>query len=426
MVNKTFIILLICLCLFGVTIWYYLNQDIDIVPSIAAVIEPVTNIIQNLHETANIERKIEELKTERDPPEIQRLNEQLAEFESDTTKWDILIAIGDIYRKGAYPRFLPNEDLAIRIYKMGAMCPNGQIAGIAQSKYVETMNDPIKSYDRAGVALPETVGIKICTLAETVIQTTPWHLFEKPRMHKAEPVAIPAPIGFNDDFEELIQRITGNNNTIPEYRIDSQNVHDHGVTKITNYNIDNLKKNVDIRTLNNKENEIEHVRNAILSHNELDAKTKEEALHVIDKLNDFKHSSFDVTERDALVMVWDNINKADSELKSNLTETLAKQLSSSIENGSIVCSSGKITRIMSTLDGVSNESTKPMWAIKEELANTASKIRDDMTKQYGDTPEAGKYMREQFSKDVKDLYIGKLGMNEKIINPLISEYEMGF
>lgn len=437
MVNRTvFTTFLVCALLFGAAVWFFMQQEPAPLaaemmgPTVPAAPAPVSMVaLPAPKDIAQIERQIEQVKVQRDQPEVVNLENLLAEFEEDPSRWDILIAVGDVYRKGAYPRFIPNEELAARIFKIAAMCPDGSVAGMAQSKYIETYDDPINSLDKQGSPLPQEVGLRICELAENAIKTTPWHLFEKPRIQKraVEPVALP-PMNnvFDDMFLDLaVAQAREPSSAPPKYRIDGQNVHDHGVTKVTNFNIENLKKEVDIRKLNQTDNQIGQVVNAILSHPELDSKTKEEALHVIENLGDSRHGSFDVTERDALVMVWDKINK-NPNMRGNLTETLAKQLSSSIENGHIVCSSGKITRIMSTLDGVSNEASRPMWAIREELANKAAKIREEMTEKYGDTPEAGRRMKDAFESEVKNDYINKLGMSEKVINPLISEYEMGF
>lgn len=430
MVNRTvFTTLLVCAILFGAAVWFFMQQEPAPAETMMGPMVPMM-IPTNLpapKDVAHIERQIEQIKVQRDPPEVVKLQSMLAEFEEDPSRWDILIAVGDVYRKGAFPRFLPNEELAARIYKIASMCPDGNVAGMAQSKYIETYDDPINSIDKQGVPLPQEVALRICELAESAIKTTPWHMFEKPQMQKrSDPVAM-QPTN-NNAFEDLFMDIAvaqATSGAVPKYRLDSQNVHDHGVTKVTNFNIDNLKKEVDIRKLHRTDKEIGQIVNAIVEHPELDPKTKEEALHVIENLGESKNSSFDVTERDALVMVWDKINKNPS-MKNNLTETLAKQLSSSIENGHIVCSSGKITRIMSTLDGVSNEASRPMWAIREELANKASKIREQMTEKYGDTPEAGRRMKAAFESEIKNDYINKLGMSEKVINPLIAEYEMGF
>lgn len=413
------VILLLCLFLVAIGLWLYFQPEPQFEPEPQVEPEPETDILTNLIETANIERQIEQLEADKSPPEIEKLEELVQSFENDTTRWDILIAVADIYKKGAYPRFLPNEELAIQIYKIASMCPNGEVAGMAQAKYIETYDDPINNIDKKGDEFPLIYGTRIIELAEGSIKTTPWHLFEKPKMQNQEPT--PMFIDRMEDFQEILWN-TPQTVTVPEYRIDSQNVHDHAISKITAFNIDKLKDNQDIRNIGQT---MEKVTDAILSHDELDANTKETALHVLDNLNDSVHSSFDISEKQALSMVWDKIDK-NQDLKQNLTETLAKQLASAVENGHVVCSSGKITRIMSTLDGISNEPSRPMWAIREELANTASKIREDMTRQYGDTPEAGKRMKEEFNSTVRKEYIDKLQMSAKIIEPLISEYEIGF
>lgn len=434
MVNRTvFTTLLVCALLFWAAVWFFKQQEpapmaAEMMGPMVPMMAPIPTNLPAPKEVAQIERQIEQVKVQRDPPEIANLKDLLVEFEDDPSRWDVLIAVGDVYRKGAFPRFLPNEELAARIFKIAAMCPDGAVAGMAQSKYIETYDDPINNIDKQGSPLPQEVGLRICELAESAIKTTPWHMFEKPQMQKrTEYVAPMQPANnvFEDLFMDLAVAQATSATNVPKYRLDSQNVHDHGVTKVTNFNIDNLKKEVDIRKLHRTDNEIGQIVNAIVEHPELDPKTKEEALHVIENLGESRHSTFDVTERDALVMVWDKINK-NPNMKNNLTETLAKQLSSSIENGHIVCSSGKITRIMSTLDGVSNEASRPMWAIREELANKAAKIREQMTDKYGDTPEAGRRMKDAFESEVKNDYINKLGMSEKVINPLIAEYEMGF
>lgn len=442
--TNTTIIILICFLIFGIGIWYYYqNQEryapIQTYKALENMPAPARPAPVNF-ETANIERQIQQVLAFRDPPEIAKLKELEQEFEQDPTRWDILIAVGDIYRKGAFPRFLPNEEIALKCYKISSSCPDGKIAGIGQSKYVEARDDPILNGDKAGEPLPTDIGLRICATAESAVQTTPWHLFEKPTMMQDKMrqqdttydfvgLGGLGGIGGDDDFWATVATAATTaitfDNTIPEYRFDGQNVHDHGVSKVTQFNINKLKDNIDINRLNNS-NKIENIKNKILSSTTLDSTTKEDALHVIDKLSDTTHGSFNITEKQTLAMVLDKIEQQPGEIRENLTETLAKQLASSIENGHIVCSSGKISRIMGTLDGVSNESVRPMWAVREELGGLAVKIRDDVTREFGDTPEAGRRIQEKFEKEVKEQYIGKLGMSEKVINPMIEEYKLGF
>lgn len=424
--RSTVVTLMLCMFLMAIGFWFFYIQN--------NVIEPITSQKKEIleypqQETAELERQIEQVKVANDPPEIQKLKQLIDEFENDNTRWDIVIAIGDIYHKGAYPRFIPNETVALRCYKIAAMCPDGMVAGMGQSKYIEARDDAINDIDKKGEEFPVEYGARVVEIAESAIKTTPWHMFEKPKVQKKKSEPAPMVHDFGDMMMMLEEPRTFNDGDvvpIPEYRIDSQNVHDHGITKVTQFNIDNLKTNMDINKLNTNTNGIDDIKTAILNTKDVDVKTKEDALYVIDKLSESKHSNFNASEKDTLALVWNKIKEKDNTLQNNLTETLAKQLASSIEHGHVVCSTGKITRIMSTLDGVDNESARPMWAIKEELGTLASKIRDDMTVQYGDTPQAGKMMQEEFTKEVKQQYIEKLGMNKKIIEPLIDEYIVGF
>ena len=46
---------------------------------------------------------------ERKPPEIERLAALVDGYWADTMQWDAIMAVGDVYRKGAFPRFLPGR-----------------------------------------------------------------------------------------------------------------------------------------------------------------------------------------------------------------------------------------------------------------------------------------------------------------------------
>lgn len=329
-------------------------------------------------------------------PELQRLQTLVTTLIQNPTQWDILIAVGDIYRKGAFPRYLPNEELAMRCFKLAAMCPDGQVAGLGQSKYIEAYDDPINILDKAGKKLPVEYGLQTCQLAEIAIKSTPWQMFEKPKEIKKTQPSLPP---------QILQ--------LPHYKNDSQNVHDHSITKATLKNLEKLEShnidNIDKKKIKEEINKLD-----------LNETIKKDAIRVIDNLSLTKHSSFNKSEQDTLKMVWKKIQTQESpQLRANLTETLVQQLANSIENGHIVCSSGKITRIMGTLDGTLNETTaRPMWAIRDELGYLASKIRNDYNSE--------ERMRQEFEKQVRKEYIDKLGMSENIMQPLIDEYILGF
>ena len=417
---------------------------------------------------------------ERKPPEVQRLN-QLADTFVITDgvngipscRWDHLVAIGDIYAKGAFPRFLPDPDMAMECYRVGAMCPDGHIAGMSQVKYIETRTTDIPDEDKAGATFPDDPGLRVCTDARQVIAATPMQMFEKPHQIKgienrnenaaavpsatattaattaATTVATTIPttprdtydptayvdgmaVGYNEILpahmvEELLRepvqydRDVQNEANIPAYRHDRQNVHDHGISTVTDHNLRALL------TCNTKDKRdapaTDTVRSHIANCTDLDDRTKHDALRVLDGLSKSTHSTFGTSEREALDAVWKEIKA--SENKDNLVETLAKQLASGIENGHTVCSSGKIARIVSTLDGTSNQSVpRPMWAVREEIAALASRVRDEYGAADGYADED--LARNEFAKRVRTSYVEGLGMSSTIIEPIVQEYSAGF
>jgi hypothetical protein len=389
---------------------------------------------------------------------------------------------------------------------MAAMSPNGKYAGLAQTKYVEARTSEIPKEDRAGVPLPPKFGVQACRKAYAAFTKTPYYLFEKPcgskknrkekeggkqreekqkekRKEKEEEkrggdlgnIIVDLPeyneygvFGFDynneddNDDDELVNeelqtvllreaedmrrsRLFRNNTTIFDvdaFKYDPQNVHDHGVSTATGYNLRRLSEELEQRrgdrdreederqlslsteeptsiTQNSMMRDTDEVRRKILACRDLTPEQRESSLYVVDSLSDLPHSTYGVSEREALLAVWHKIKN--SENSENLTETLAKQLASGVERGSVVCSSGKIARITSSLDGTFNGAApKPMWAIREEIGSLAAKIRN----QHEDEDEESTI--SVFKDEVKRKYIDELGMSPQVIEPIIEEYSMGF
>ena len=357
---------------------------------------------------------------ERKPPEVERLAGLVDGYRADTKQWDAIIAVGDVYRKGAFPRFLPNPSVALECFKVAARCPDGKIAGIGQQRYIEVHTDPIPAVDQAGGKLPTEYAERICELALAAISVLPYSAFQRPR-HQKLPARAPEPVRTPDILQDILREIpafTAVNapRAKPEkYKYDPQNVHDHSVTKITKHNIDALG---DAKAVPDGEARVKH---AILEA-DVDARTKEAALHLIDTLGDAVHGTFGKSERDVLSAAWETIQRQDGVMRDNLVETLARQLASGIEHGVPVCSTGKITRIMSTFDGVEDiagvEKVKPMWALRDELANLAARSRDE----HDDADVA----KREFAERARPENVERLGMGRAIIDQIVDEYSLGF
>mgnify|MGYP001146921134 CR=1 FL=1 len=379
------------------------------------------------------------------PPEITRLKNLVKTFDENEFKWDALIAIADIYRRGAFPRFLPNELLAIKLYKLAATCPDGDVAGTAQVRYIEARDEPIAAADKAGVPLPTEYAENVIRVASLRIQGTPFGAFQKPRVKKIAPgigtgTRVPATVIHGDAATGRIRPVGAAATTIPigaAYLIDSQNVHDHGVTKTIAGNLDKLIAAVG-GTVKNTSTVVQQVREAVLKHPEIDSGVISDALATLSSLSSTTVESIGKSETDTLRLVWERIQQEKNDtLRTNLTETLIKQLASAVEHGHVVCSTGKVTRIMSTLETIDDMVTaKPMWAIREEIATLAVKTREDflakLSKEQRETYDKGgasEYddkMKSKFAADAKALYCSDLGMSESIIGPVIEQMSEGF
>lgn len=411
-------------------------------------------------------REVEKAIVEVQPPEIERLKKLLNDLRSGLaaeppTGWDSLLAIADIYRKGAYPRFLPDEDSALECYKTAAMCPDGDVAGMAQARYIETRTEAITSEDRAGKALPRDYAREACRVAEAAIMIIPYSSFGRPRAVKPKVRATPAQsqrqqppprediMAFGEelggglmDFLEAqfatpnthepidINQLDPAQATAPAYASDSQNVHDHSVVRTMKKNIDRLYEDTKGSLPTDTSRAKEQVRNAILEQAGLSETEKYNALEVLDNLTSSTHSAYGRSEADVLKMVWSKIGAtSDPGQRDNLKEMLGRQLASGIENGLVVCSTGKIGRLMGTFDGVVSpeesgmEASRPMWAVKEELANLAAKVREEHEAR-GSTDDAA--MRRDYEDRATQEYVGKLGMSKRVIEPIVQMYSEGF
>jgi hypothetical protein len=429
----------IVLCVIYILYTNYIEPPITQVKTQQEIVNSNIQKLKDNYVALEREQRVERAIAAENPLEIQRLKELLDDFKANKS-WSSVIAMGDIYRKGAYPRFLPNEALAIELYRIVSMCPDGKMAADAQSKYVETRKEIINADDKSGKPLPTYYGEEALATATVYIQRTPLTLFEKPHFtppketHRNPRTAILEELptqtntfefDMNYNFDALFER--NRPEDINVQRSDGQNVHDHSVVQATKENIKKLKEHLSSNSQSSASSATkEEIIDAILSVPDLKEKDRLNALEVVEKLSTKNHSSLNISEQDALGLVWQKINNTnDTTLKENLKETLTKQLASAYEHGHVVCSTGKIARILGTFDGIDETAApmKPMWAIKEEIGTLAAKVRDE---HISSNRQNEQQMKEDFETKARSLYINQLGLKESIIAPIIEMYKAGF
>jgi len=291
--------------------------------------------------------------------------------------WISIVDMADVYRKGSFPRYRPNYEIAMELYTLASGCPDPSVSRMALLKHIECRHEVIAFEDQIGIEIPLTYAMDVIRAARVTLKETP--VYEPP-------LEIPVPR--------------------PVISSDAQNVHDHGVTRSMHAVLQHIPAS--------ENDAYEKIVDYVLT-SDASETVKSDALAVLDTLSNQTHSTLETSEREALNKVWSTIDAFETSKKSDARGVLIGQLASGVEDGAVVCSTGKIARILGTLDGLTDgPGIRPTWALREELGTMASKIRDAD----GDS--------QAFKNEAKKVYVDGLGMNPEIIDALVDEYSIGF
>ena len=129
---------------------------------------------------------------------------------------------------------------------------------------------------------------------------------------------------------------------------------------------------------------------------------------VCESLNNLIHSRFEKSEQDVFNLIWDKVKS-----KNDSKELFLDGLNSGVEHGYVVCSTGKIMRMLSTLDIVDDNvpNLKPEWVIKQEIMQTIGNTINKLTKQ-----EKTQYESEH-NDNIKNI------VKNRVRNKCVKEYK---
>ncbi len=383
---------------------------------------------------ATVENKIPEIihdqelikqKVIDDEPEIKKINSLVDEY-TITQNPFLLIEIGDIWRKGAYPRFKSDKSIAIRYYILAAGSNDKIAAEIASAKYIEASREDISEIDDVGQQLNDIYfqAVEAVTRDATPHLQNNYELDEfETELLIDEPIAEEAPI----QQPRMI------------FLNDSQNVHDHFVNKMIKNNIDKLKQKYGAALdahLTNPIKIVEILKDNVYRDAEFDTYQKASIINVINAFSE-NNKQFECSELDALFLVYRYI--IDQSNKNDLIHNLFLQLLDCYYNGFIVCTTGKISRVISVIGDLEGfEDARNIYYIKDELERLASKTRDEILHKL--TPEqindynTGGAESDQITEEIKNKYrnivqeeyCAKLGIDYNIISPHVEANMIGF
>lgn len=431
-----------------------------------------------------------------EPTAKQRAAQELSRIRGlcEPFSWSGMLALADIYARGVYPFFAPDEACAEGLYRECSRSPDPEIAGLAQQKFIDLRlgnGAVIGNEDRADGSrpVPRSVadaakraaqaevdaiarregGSGSAAAAATETPVSGWYQ-RRPRWTARSPVVrVPTRATYASALASASasaprptrpatatflrtlfttttagnanahgQVFTPNDHDAPPqqdaHRVDSQNVHDHTVARTVKRNLENVRGLLKPDDRIGGREAVEQATDFLLTSDVWNGDQKADALDVLDSLNDSANTSAGMSQLDAMSAVWSAIHRITCDRKrQNVRETLIDQIRSAKENGNVVCSTGRIARIAGALEGIDEpdigadvETAKPMWAVRQEIANLAYKVRSDFEKKAGADAEAAdapdSAAAAAFRRMARSRYVDELKFSEAVMAPLINEF----
>jgi hypothetical protein len=179
-------------------------------------------------------------------------------------------------------------------------------------------------------------------------------------------------------YRDSIQSLDQIHRPEPLIHNDPQNVHDSGITTHLVKAINMLdQSNPHPRPWSEISHEIAHF---------LEDSGNDDALDVFNYLvtAEMTHGLTGKTELQILGLVWERIhNPVNRQNIEALKTGLLEQLADCQEDGQVLCGSGRITRIVQSLEELDAEhivDLKPLWAVKCEIANCCGLVVNKLRK----------------------------------------------
>ena len=211
---------------------------------------------------------------------------------------------------------------------------------------------------------------------------------------------------------------TDEDEQLPEHqRNDMHNVHDSGVLGTIRRSIQNLQQSTKIQIpLTESLKNLRTLLNANKNDKNTDAA---KALDAIER-SFLPLSSTNIKEVDALHLVWNRIHDpVNKDNKDALQQNLVDELAECIEYDKPVCSTGRFTRILDTLNAVDPAvQIKPMYALKNEMMDKCVVVRKQM---YDALPESEKIHIDNINENESQVSFNKQ-LKDEIRSQLRKDY----
>lgn len=368
-------------------------------------------------------------------------------LKTSNVKWENIIKLGDIYSTGVFPFLRPDDLCARQCYTVAAKCPEAHHAAMSVSKLINLINNPVERMDRQGDVIDPFYSSNISNIANKYINSLPSSAFTKSKnRYSSDTIYLPP---HNPKRAPIVEAPPITTTIIIDQ--DKQNVHDHGVSSAIKTNINRLKTEfIDTPHLSSEGivDSSMKICKDVMEKSKTDKNVTftpdnlADAHRVIVSLTSDTYSTTGLTQIQILGRILqkiDEIGETQSNISDGIKETFAKRMASGVENGKLVCATGKISRALSIFEGVLEDSQKAvsMDVIRKEFGYLAENVRNEYLNSVGPSgrrayetissvPSYSEKMKDIFMGKVKKQYIDDMGMSPKIITPLANVYADSF
>lgn len=275
---------------------------------------------------------------------------------------EAIIQVGKIYCYGLHPHYLPDKVLAGQIFSKYSYVSdrvrkwsNLYIQDIFEIDYIDLDTIPGNTkYRDLPHGIIEKMDTALHKLRESRVNMVPFTTFFDDSWIRAKHDAGPEPEKEDVALHIPVQTIYN----------DAQNVHDHVVQNTAKQIIKSLSENTNTQNTFETFGTFETDMQDLIQMVQL-CKQTPNFLKTLNSLGNLTHSKYDKSERQIFSLVWNKIKH-----DTSLVDVFVENIASSVEEGVIVCSTGKIMRMISTLDLIDDElipTLKPEWAVKGEI-----------------------------------------------------------
>lgn len=170
---------------------------------------------------------------------------------------------------------------------------------------------------------------------------------------------------------------------------DGQNVHSTAVQNAAKQRLDSITPapqatNINTQLNNANTNKQNSFYTFLQNDTTMTNNEKDKVRQVLASLQSTPHSRYDQSEKQVFDTVWGRINApVNAANRDEMAKVFAQNIASAMENDYVVCSTGKIVRMLGSLDVMDADTAtaaplRPEWALDAEMAGKAAQIRESV------------------------------------------------